>query len=221
MYNKYIKRIFDLTIAIVLFTFALPFFAVIAALVKLTSRGPAIFTQERSGVAGKTFRMFKFRSMEQSNNVHDASSEDRITKIGKILRSFSLDELPQLLNVIRGDMSFIGPRPWITAYYDHLDATQRRRYEVRPGITGIAQVYGRNHLTIHEKIAYDLRYVKHVGVLEDLKVIFLTFMAVVSKEGQEMGKGGIHKELSILRNQLNDSGDFEPDMNNNASEAAV
>lgn len=202
MYNKYVKRVLDLLAATVLFTLALPFFIVIAAIIKLTSRGPAIFTQERSGVDGKAFKMRKFRTMEQSNNVHDSSKEDSITTVGKFLRAFSLDELPQLINVIRGDMSFIGPRPWITTYYKHMNKSQRQRYNVRPGITGIAQVYGRNNLTIYEKINYDLRYVSHIGITEDLKVILLTFLAVVSKEGQEMGKGGIYQELDILRNQL-------------------
>lgn len=205
MYNKYIKRIFDFTAAVVLLTLASPLFVVIAVMIKLTSRGPAVFTQQRSGVDGRKFNMLKFRTMEKNNDVHDATSEDRITGIGRFLRASSLDELPQLINVVRGEMSFIGPRPWITAYYEHMDAPQRRRYSVRPGITGIAQVYGRNNLTIHEKIAYDLRYVTHVGIYEDLKVIFLTFMAIVSKEGQEMGKSAIHKELDTLRECLENS----------------
>jgi len=139
--------------------------------------------------------------MEQSNNVHDSSKEDNITTVGKFLRAFSLDELPQLINVIRGDMSFIGPRPWITSYFKCMNESQRRRYAVRPGITGIAQVYGRNNITIHQKIKYDLRYVDHVGFREDLKVVFLTLVAVISREGQEMGKGGIHEELYTLKNQ--------------------
>jgi lipopolysaccharide/colanic/teichoic acid biosynthesis glycosyltransferase len=137
--------------------------------------------------------------MTVDNNVHDKSKADQITTVGKFLRAFSLDELPQLLNVIKGDMSFIGPRPWIISYYDHMNDEQRRRYQVRPGITGIAQVYGRNNLTIHQKINYDLRYVDHIGLREDLKVVFLTFVAVLSKEGEAMGKGGIHSELEHLR----------------------
>lgn len=117
-------------------------------------------------------------------------------------------------------MSFIGPRPWITTYYEHMNKSQRQRYNVRPGITGIAQVYGRNNLTIYEKINYDLRYVSHIGITEDLKVILLTFLAVVSKEGQEMGKGGIYQELDILRNQLTGA-DSSQDKPNAKPEEAV
>lgn len=202
MYESYIKRGLDLIGATVLFILTLPLFIIIAIIIKLTSHGPVIFTQDRSGVGGKVFRMRKFRTMVPDNDVHDASRENHITGVGKILRAFSLDELPQLINVISGDMSFIGPRPWITPYYDHMNSTQRRRYDVRPGITGLAQVYGRNNLTIHQKIGYDLRYVEHIGLLEDLKVIFLTFAAVLSKEGEAIGKGGIHEELDILKRQF-------------------
>lgn len=202
MYENYIKRPIDFVSAAFLFIAALPVFGLIALAIKLSSRGPAIFTQQRSGLDGKTFKMRKFRTMASDNDVHDASKENNITPVGKFLRGTSLDELPQLINVIRGDMSFIGPRPWITSYYDCMNPAQRRRYDVRPCITGIAQVYGRNNLTIHQKINYDLRYVDHIGLREDLKVVFLTIAAVVSKEGQEMGKGSIHRELVELRSQL-------------------
>lgn len=202
MYETYIKRGFDLIGATVLFILTSPLFVVVSVIIKATSPGPVIFTQDRSGVGGKAFKMRKFRTMAHDNDVHDASRENHITGVGKFLRAFSLDELPQLINVIRGDMSFIGPRPWITPYYDHMNDTQRRRYDVRPGITGLAQVYGRNNLTIHQKIGYDLRYVEHIGLREDLKVIFLTFVAVLSKEGEAMGKGGIHEELDILKKQF-------------------
>ncbi|MDQ5886417.1 MAG: hypothetical protein QG623_415 [Patescibacteria group bacterium] len=221
MYNKYIKRLLDLVAALTLLTLAIPLLLVIAIAVKLSSPGPVIFTQERSGINGTKFKMFKLRTMDKNNSVSDASGEDQITGIGRFLRAFSLDEIPQLVNVVRGDMSFIGPRPWITDYYDHMDSTQRHRYDVRPGITGIAQVYGRNNLSIHDKIKYDLRYVSHIGLREDLKVIFLTIQAVVSRDGQEMGKGGIHKELDILRSQLNNSEDLQDDSGNNILETAI
>lgn len=204
MYEKFIKRGSDLTGATVILILISPVFLVLALLIKLTSPGPVIFTQARSGKDGKVFLMRKFRTMTYDNDVHDKTTDNQMTKIGKLLRAFSLDELPQLINVIRGDMSFIGPRPWITPYYDHMNDQQRKRYQVRPGITGIAQVYGRNNLTIHQKIDYDLRYVDNVGLREDLKVIFLTFVAVFSREGEVMGKGGIHEELDVLRKQFED-----------------
>lgn len=198
MYERYIKRGLDFTGASLLLLITSPLFLIIAIAIKLDSKGPVIFKQERTGKGGKPFLIRKFRSMASTNNVHDRSKSDSITPIGGGLRALSLDELPQLINVVRGDMSFIGPRPWITAYYDRMNDEQRRRYHVRPGITGLAQVFGRNNLTIHEKIDYDLRYVDHIGLREDAKVVVLTFLAVLSKEGEVMGKDNIHGELDEL-----------------------
>ncbi len=201
MYTKYVKRILDLLLGSVLFIIALPFFIPIVILIRLTSHGPAIFRQQRSGHRGRKFTMYKFRTMAHDNDVHDATKGDHVTTIGRILRMASLDELPQLINVIKGDMSFIGPRPWITAYYKNMNAKQRRRYNVRPGITGLAQAYGRNDLTIHEKIAYDLEYVDNISLREDVKVIFVTIKTLFDHEAHELGKGGIHEELDVLKSQ--------------------
>lgn len=202
MYRRYIKRPLDIVFALALIIALATVYLITAIVIKLESKGPVIFKQTRTGLNGKPFTLFKFRSMTAQNNVYDNTSADEVTRVGAFIRKTSIDELPQLINVIMGDMSFIGPRPWITAYYDHMNAEQRRRYQVRPGITGIAQVYGRNNLTIHQKINYDLRYVDHIGLREDLKVVFLTFVAVLSKEGEAMGKGGIHEELDMLRRQF-------------------
>lgn len=201
MYERFIKRAFDFTGASLLLIAVSPVFIIIAVVIKLTSRGPAIFRQERTGLNGELFTMRKFRSMTKDNDVNDTESGDKVTKIGKILRATSLDELPQLINVIRGDMSFIGPRPWIPTYYEHMNAEQRQRNSVRPGITGLAQAYGRNNLTIHEKINYDLRYATHISLREDLKVIFVTVKTLFDHEAHELGKGGIHEELDILKQQ--------------------
>lgn len=202
MYKKFGKRLADIVLASVLLgVLAVPML-IIAVIIRATSSGGALFRQDRTGMNGKIFSMYKFRSMVQDNNVHDRASENRITSVGKFLRASSLDELPQLINVVRGDMSFIGPRPWITKYHEHMTASQRRRYSVRPGITGIAQVYGRNNLTIHQKISYDLRYVNNISLREDLKVIVLTFVAILTKEGEAIGKKGIHEELDILKKQF-------------------
>lgn len=201
MYTKYVKRILDLLLGSVLFIIALPFFLPIVILIRLTSHGQAIFRQPRSGLGGREFTMYKFRTMAHDNDVHDTTRGDHVTTIGRILRMTSLDELPQLINVIKGDMSFIGPRPWITAYYKNMNAEQRCRYNVRPGITGLAQAYGRNNLTIHEKIAYDLEYVNNISLREDVKVILVTIKTLFDHEAHELGKGGIHEELDVLKSQ--------------------
>ena len=131
--------------------------------------------------------------------MHDKTINDKHTKIGKILRDTSIDELPQLINVLKGDMAFIGPRPWITDYYDSMIKGQRIRTLVKPGITGLAQAKGRNGLSIFEKINYDLDYVRHFSIFEDLKVIFLSIRAVCSKENADAGKFLIHDELRELK----------------------
>ncbi len=204
MYAKYGKRTIDIVGSTALLAIALLPMAIIAIVIRLTSKGPAVFVQKRTGLGGEAFRMYKFRSMAKDNDVHDAKSGDKVTGVGKLLRATSLDELPQLFNVIRGDMSFIGPRPWITTYYEHMNSEQRRRNSVRPGITGLAQAYGRNNLSIHEKINYDLEYVDGMSLYGDLKVIFVTIKTLFDHEAHELGKGGIHEELDMLKKQ--DSG---------------
>ena len=206
MYSQYVKRALDLIGASLLFVLTLPVSLVVSIAIKLSSHGPIIFRQQRSGQHGHNFTMYKFRTMAHDNDVHDATKGDHVTTIGRILRIASLDELPQLINVIKGDMSFIGPRPWITEYYKSMSTKQRRRYNVRPGITGLAQAYGRNNLTIHEKIAYDLEYVDNISLHEDIKVIFVTIKTLFDHEAHELGKGGIHDELDILRTQQKSGG---------------
>ena len=201
MYEQYIKRILDLAGSLILFTLLLPVFLAIAVIIKFDSRGPVLYRQPRTGLGGKEFMCLKFRTMAADNDVHDRSAEDRMTTSGKILRRLSLDELPQLIHVIRGEMSFIGPRPWMTDYYKHMTADQRRRNSVRPGITGLAQAHGRNHLSIHEKIAYDLEYIDHMSLREDVKVIFVTIKSIFDESSVNAGRGGIHEELDILRSQ--------------------
>ncbi len=190
MYERYVKRTLDFVGASILLILASPAFVIIAIIIKLTSRGPVVFKQERTGLGGEVFTMRKFRSMAQDNDVHDAKSGDKLTKVGKILRATSLDELPQLINIIRGDMSFIGPRPWITTYYDHMNSEQRRRNSVRPGITGLAQAYGRNNLSINEKIDYDLEYVDNLSLFNDIRVVVVTAKTLLEPSGNTLGKGG-------------------------------
>ncbi len=198
---KYVKRILDLVLALIcIIVFTIPMI-IIAIAIKLDSRGPVFFKQERTGLHGKSFKLYKFRSMVVDNDVHDFSKEDKHTKVGNFLRKTSLDELGQLINIIKGDMSFIGPRPWIPDYYDAMNEVQRHRCDVLPGITGLAQARGRNNITIFQKINYDLEYVENFSFKEDIKVVFLTIKTVLSKEGADAGKNTIHNELEELRNQ--------------------
>lgn len=205
MYAKFVKRFLDFFFAVLLLIlFAIPMLVIVLA-IKLEDHGPVFFRQERTGKNGKVFKLIKFRSMKADNDVHDFKCEDKHTKVGNFLRKTSLDEIPQVLNIIKGEMSFIGPRPWITDYYKNMNAHQRQRVEVRPGITGLAQAKGRNGLTIFEKINYDIHYVKNISFREDVKVILLTIGTVLSGKNADAGKSTIKNELDALKSQGNPS----------------
>lgn len=201
MYRKVVKRVLDVLIAILLLVlFAIPMI-LIAIAIKLEDHGPVFFRQERTGRYGKVFRLIKFRSMKVDNDVHDFKCADKHTKVGSFLRKTSLDELPQVFNILKGEMSFIGPRPWIPDYYENMNAEQRKRVNVRPGITGLAQAKGRNGLTIFQKIKYDVHYVENLTFFEDCKVVFLTIVTVLSGKGADAGKETIKNELDALKKQ--------------------
>ena len=198
---KYFKRLVDIILSIIcLIIFAIPM-VIIAIAIKLDSKGPVFFTQERTGKNGKTFKLYKFRSMPVDNDVRDFSKEDQHTKVGDFIRKTSLDELGQLINIAKGEMSFIGPRPWIPEYYECMNEEQRHRCDVLPGITGLAQCKGRNNITINEKINYDLEYVDNFSFGEDVKIIFSTIGAVLGEQGVDAGKGTIQNELEALKVQ--------------------
>ena len=191
-------RLFSLIGLIILFIPML----IIALAIKLDSKGPAIFKQERTGKHGKTFTLYKFRSMAKDNNYQDFSKPDQYTKVGRLLRKTSLDELPQLINILKGDMSFIGPRPWVTECYQYMDKKQRHRNDVRPGITGLAQVNGRQCINILDRINYDLIYLEHYSLWMDVKVVFLTIKTVFTAKGADAGKKEkIQDEIMTLKNQ--------------------
>ena len=201
MYRKFVKRVLDVLIAILLLVlFAIPMI-LIAIAIKVEDHGPVFFKQYRTGRYGKVFRLIKFRSMKVDNDVHDFKCADKHTKVGSFLRKTSLDELPQVFNILKGEMSFIGPRPWITDYYENMNETQRKRVNVRPGITGLAQAKGRNGLTIFEKIKFDVHYVENLTFFEDCKVVFLTIVTVLSGKGADAGKETIKNELDALKKQ--------------------
>lgn len=193
------KRLIDILFSFFGIIVLSPIMIMISIAIKLDSEGPVIFKQERTGKYGKNFHVWKFRTMVANNNVRDFSKGDEHTKVGTFLRKTSLDELPQLFNILVGKMSFIGPRPWITDYYDNMNEEQRHRVDVTPGLTGLAQAKGRNNLSVFDKINYDLQYIDNYSLYEDVKVIFLTIQTVLSKAGADAGKSTIKNELEDLK----------------------
>lgn len=198
---KVIKRIIDFMMALILIIVCSPIMLVVAIAIKIDSRGPVLFIQPRSGKNGKVFNLYKFRSMAKDNNVHDFKEENKVTRVGNFIRKTSLDEIPQLFNILKGEMSFIGPRPWITDYEVYFTENQKRRLEVLPGITGLAQASGRNDISIKEKINLDIYYVDHLSFLMDVKVLIGTVKTVLSRKGSDLSKTGIQNELEELKEQ--------------------
>lgn len=195
------KFICDRLLAIIGLIVASPIMLIIAIAIKLDSKGSILFKQERTGKDGQNFYIYKFRTMVQSNDVHDFSKQDKHTRVGKILRKTSLDELPQLFSIAIGKMSFIGPRPWIPDYYENMNERQRQRNAVRPGLTGLAQCMGRNGISIFQKINYDIEYIENYSLKQDLKIIFLTVKTVITGSGADAGKNTIKNELYELSTQ--------------------
>ena len=195
------KRAFDFIFALIGLIVASPLFLVVAIAIKLNSKGSVFFRQRRTGKDGKEFDILKFRSMTADNDVRDLSCKDQYTAVGKFIRRTSIDELPQLINILKGEMSFIGPRPWIPEYWENMNERQRERNSVRPGITGLAQAKGRNGLSVFEKIGYDLEYVDNCSVLMDMKVVALTVKTAIAGTGVNAGKGGIRNDIEDLRNK--------------------
>lgn len=185
MYRFFIKRILDFFIALV-GLFLIGWFLIIVAIVlHFANKGAgAFFTQDRPGKDEKIFKLIKFKSMtdEKDENGNFLPEQQRLTKVGAIIRKFSIDELPQLINVLKGDMAFIGPRPLLPKYIPLYSPEQHRRHEVRPGISGWAQVHGRNNITWTEKFKLDVWYVDHCSFWVDLKVIFLTIKNVLTSK---------------------------------------
>ncbi|EAH7186913.1 undecaprenyl phosphate N,N'-diacetylbacillosamine 1-phosphate transferase [Campylobacter jejuni] len=184
MYKKVFKRIFDFILALVLLVLFSPVILITALLLKIT-QGSVIFTQNRPGLDEKIFKIYKFKTMsdERDEKGELLSDELRLKVFGKIVRSLSLDELLQLFNVLKGDMSFVGPRPLLVEYLPLYNKEQKLRHKVRPGITGWAQVNGRNAISWQKKFELDVYYVKNISFLLDLKIMFLTALKVLKRSG--------------------------------------
>lgn len=193
-----VKRVMDFAFAVILMAFVSPFFIIVSILIKINSRGPVFILQKRIGLNNQEFTVIKFRSMilEKEKKGQRLTDAQRIFKIGKFLRKFSIDELPQLLNIIKGDMSFIGPRPLPTVYLPYYTAQEKRRHDVKPGLSGWAQVNGRNYLSWEEKFEYDLFYVNNISPSLDLKIFLMTIKKVFLSV--DVGVGGKDKiEMSL------------------------
>ena len=182
---KIVKRTLDLLFAVLILVVSSPLFLFCLITVKISSKGPSVFKQKRIGRNGKTITIMKFRTMrvETEKEGKQLSDSERMTKAGYKLRKYSLDELPQLLNIIKGDMSFIGPRPLLLSYYPYYTPEENRRHDVLPGITGLAQINGRNLLNWDERLQLDIEYVDNISFQLDLKILFKTIEKVIKREG--------------------------------------
>ena len=185
MYEKIFKRIFDFLISLVAIICLSPVFIVLIILGAVKMKGNPFFTQQRPGKNEKIFKLIKFRTMtcETDENGELLPDEQRLTKYGVFLRSTSLDELPEFFNILKGDMSFVGPRPLLVKYLPLYNEEQKRRHNVRPGLTGLAQVNGRNSLTWEQKFEDDVKYVETVSLILDIKILFRTVLTVLKREG--------------------------------------
>ena len=185
MYVNLIKPFFDITFALVLLLIASPIIILVMITLMVTNGGSPFFLQKRPGKKGEIFTIIKFKTMndKKDKNGNLLPDSERITTIGKFIRSSSLDELPQLLNVFKGDMSFVGPRPLLPQYLPLYNDFQKQRHNVKPGITGWAQVNGRNAISWQQKFEYDVWYVKHLSFLLDIKILFMTVEKIFKKDG--------------------------------------
>ena len=200
MYKRYVKRGIDFCLALIALPFVLILIVILAPIIFISDPGPIFYNGLRRGLNGKPFKMFKFRSMyinapdirNEDGSTYNGDDDPRVTKIGRIMRKTSIDEMPQLLNVLIGDMSFVGPRPTLaTKSFEEIEMERRKRYDVRPGITGYSQAYFRNSISQKDKFKYDLYYVDHVSFLLDIKILLKTVVAVLKRHNINNFERGI------------------------------
>ena len=184
MYRLFFKRAIDLVFSLVFVVLLCPIYILLIIFLGFYYKGNPFFTQERPGKDNKLFNVIKFKSMIDAFDLHGIAlpNKDRITNVGKFLRKTSLDEIPQIFNIIKGDMSFIGPRPLFKSYLDYYTLEELKRHSVKPGVTGLAQVNGRNYLEWSERLSLDIEYAQNVTFLLDIKILFLTFLKVIKRE---------------------------------------
>ncbi len=206
MYAKFFKRAIDFILSLIALSILFPFLLILTVIGSVAMKGNPFFTQSRPGYKEKIFKLIKFRTMSNAKdeNGNLLPDEKRLNGYGKFLRKTSIDELPELINILIGDMSIVGPRPLLVRYLPLYNDEQRKRHNVRPGLTGYAQAYGRNSLTWEEKFEKDVFYVEHISILLDIKIIFKTVSVVLKQEGissetsatMEEFQGTPNKELS-------------------------
>lgn len=206
-YEKYFKRPIDLICGLLAITIFSWLYIIIAVLVKVKLGSPVLFSQERPGKNGEIFKLYKFRSMTDARDKEGnlLPDDERLTRFGRMLRSTSLDEIPEVFNIVKGDMSLIGPRPLLTAYLPYYREKEKHRHDVRPGLSGLAQVNGRNALTWEEKFAWDLKYVNHITFRGDITIILKTVYKTLKRSDILVGKQFRTGRLDVVRkNREND-----------------
>lgn len=203
IYAKFFKRLFDLILSLIAIIILSPIMIITAILVRTKLGSPVIFKQERPGKNEKIFRLFKFRTMTDARDASGnlLSDEERLTKFGRTLRTTSLDELPELVNIFKGDMSIVGPRPLLVRYLPFYTEEERLRHSVRPGLTGLAQVNGRNNVDWDERLSYDVTYVKCITFVGDVKIILKTISKVFKRSDIASGEQLIIKDLDVERRE--------------------
>lgn len=207
MYRRGLKRLLDILISGIALVLLSPVYLILAILIRINLGTPVIFCQERPGRFGKIFKLYKFRTMtdERDENGNLLPDEKRLPRFGRILRSTSLDELPELWNIFKGDMSLIGPRPLLVRYLPHYTEEEMHRHDVRPGLTGLAQVNGRNALGWEDRFAYDLEYVNHLSFIMDIKIIIMTIEKVLKRSDTLSGAEQTVADFDVYRTTQNDS----------------
>ena len=210
LYEAYVKRLLDLVLSAVALLLLSPVILVVAILVRCNLGAPVIFCQERPGKDEEIFKLYKFRSMTDACDAYGELLPDelRLTRFGRFLRSTSLDELPELWNIFKGDMSIVGPRPLLVEYLPYYTEEEKHRHDVSPGLTGLAQVNGRNNLSWEEKFAYDLEYVENVSFAMDIRIVVLTFSKVVGRNDVLSGS-----ELKKVASRLDDERNVKEHVN--------
>lgn len=201
MYKKYIKRLLDIVISLAVLLLLSWLLLLVALLVRIKLGSPVIFKQERPGLHEKIFTLYKFRTMTDKRDANGEllPDQERLTAFGKFLRASSLDELPEFFNILKGDMSFIGPRPLLVRYLPYYKEEERARHSVRPGLTGLAQINGRNALNWEERFAYDVYYVEHCTFAQDISILVQTVQKVLKKSDVLSGAQQTVPDLDVYR----------------------
>lgn len=201
IYNNFIKRFLDIILAIIALIILSPIYLILIVAIFVTQGRPIFFSQTRIGLNGKKFKMYKFRTMTLTRN-HlnlNSSTTNEITPLGHFLRKTSLDELPQILNILKGEMSFIGPRPWIPEIYEFLPEKSKNRLSVLPGLSGYAQINGRNGISMNQKVELDLVYINNISFFMDLYIFLKTFYCIISHENSDISEKELVDEIKKLQ----------------------